>query len=90
MALLTADLRGWRPGAVKNAFAAGSTAGAELTLTGIKVGDEIRRAVYYPASGLPSSVLSEISVYADGKVKCASTNTSSGTIEVEWISAAAL
>lgn len=90
MSMLTAPLDSWVPGAVKHFWAAGSTATAQLTCTGIKTTDEIRSADYYPASGLPSSVLAEISIPADGKVACASTNTSSGAIRVEWISAGSL
>lgn len=89
-ALLSNELRGWKPGAIKNFLVTGGSTSTNLTCTGIAIGDEIRRARYFPASGLPTDVLSEITITLADKVQLASTTTTSGRIDVEWISAAAL
>ena len=74
--------------ALKQGFGSGTTANADISITGIKPGDVIVSAfeITDAASVLKTDLTSEIAITAAGKVQCTTTNTSSNQVLVTWLS----
>jgi hypothetical protein len=68
-------------------FGAGATAGSNITITGIAVGDEIIAAFHEAATSgiITTDLLAEISITAANTVQCATTNTTGGVVLVFWV-----
>jgi hypothetical protein len=76
--------------AIKATYGAGAAAAASITITGIKLGDEIIAAfeVQPPTAGsgnfFKTNLLAECSIYAADTVRNTSTNTTGNQVFVIW------
>lgn len=71
--------------ALKTTVVAGGAAGAQLTLTGIEVGDTIVGAVFHDGTGDVADDLANVTIYATNKIKT-TTNTTGGKLVITWAS----
>jgi hypothetical protein len=68
-------------------FGAGAAANANITITGIAVGDEIIAAFHFAATSgiLTTDLLSQMSITAANTVQNTTTNTTGGVVLVFWL-----
>lgn len=78
------EYRGFRMAAT---FGAGAAAAADITITGISVGDEIIAAFHFVATSaiLTTDLLAEISITAADTVQNATTDTTGGVVLVFYV-----
>lgn len=72
---------------IGHAIVTGTTAATNIAVAGIKTTDELIKAVEHDAtSALPTDRLSECSITSDGNIQFSTTDTSTDTIDLMWIS----
>ncbi|MCG3177500.1 MAG: hypothetical protein MOGMAGMI_02474 [Candidatus Omnitrophica bacterium] len=89
---MSATYNGWNPLAVKVTVTTGTTAGADITVTGITTSDILLAVIEEDGtSGVTAdNLLSEASITDTNDVQCSTTNTTGKVLTIWWLDVSAL